>query len=53
MLDVDICAYNLLVLLAQPFAMELSTSHPQESCHYCLGKHIHFLALFALLFLHF
>ena len=30
MLDVDICAYDLLVLLAQPFAIELSTSLPQE-----------------------
>ena len=33
MLDVDICAYDLLVLLAQPFAIELSTSHPQEINH--------------------
>ena len=53
MLDVDICAYNVQVLPAQPFAIELSTSHPQEiDRNNCLGKHIHFLALFALLFLH-
>ena len=53
MLDVDMCAYHVLVLLAQPSAIELTTSHPQEiDCNNCLGKHIHFLALFALVSLH-
>ena len=30
MLDVDMCAYHVLVLVAQPFAIELSTFHPRE-----------------------
>ena len=53
MLDVDICTYDTLVLLAQPFAIRLSTSRPQEiDRDNCLGKHIHFLALFALVSFH-
>ena len=49
MLDVGMCAYHILVLPAQPFSIELSTSLPQEiDCNYCLGNHIHFLALFVL-----
>ena len=52
-LDVDMCAYDVLVLLAQPFAIELSTFNPQEvDYNDCLSKHIHFLALFALESLH-
>ena len=52
MLDVGLCAYNVLVFPAQPSAIELSTSHPQEiDCNSCLGKHIHFLALFVLVML--
>ena len=48
MLDVDMCAYNLLVVLAQPSAIELSTFNPQEiDYNNCLGKHIHFQALSA------
>ena len=53
MLDVDICTYNILVLLAQPFAIKLSTSHPLEiDRNNCLSKHIHFLVLFALVSFH-
>ena len=53
MLDVGLCAYDILVLLAQPFAIKLSTSHPQEiDSNNCLGKHIHFLAHFALVSFH-
>ena len=53
MLDVDMCAYHVLVLLAQPFAVQLSTFTPQEiDCNNCLSKHIHFQALFALVSLH-
>ena len=50
MLDVGLCAYDILVLLAQPFAIELSASHPQEiDYNNCLRKYIPFLALFALI----
>ena len=50
MLDVDICIY---VLLAQPFAIKLSTSRPQEiGRNNCLSQQIHFLALFVLVFFH-
>ena len=49
MLNVDMCVYDVLVLLAQSFAIELSTFNPQEiDCNNCLSKHIHFQALFAL-----
>ena len=51
MLDVDICAHDVLVLQAQPFAIELSTSHFQQiDCNNCtmFGQNIAFLALFAL-----
>ena len=45
MLEVNMYAYHVLVLLAQPFAIELSTFHPQEmACNNCLGKHIHSLS---------
>ena len=48
-LNADMCAYHVLVFLAQPFAIELSVSHPQEiDYNNCVGNHIHFLALFAL-----
>ena len=46
LVDVDLCAYGVLVLLAQLFAIELSAYHPQEIDS--LSKHIHFLALFTL-----
>ena len=47
--DVEMCACHILVLLAQTFAVELSTSHPQIiDYNNCVGNHIHFLALFAL-----
>ena len=47
------CAYHDLVLLAQSFAIELSTFHPQEiDSNNCLGEHIYFLALFALVYFH-
>ena len=53
MLDVDVCAYHVLVLLAQSFAIELSTFTPQEiDYNNCLSKHTHFLALFTLVSLH-
>ena len=54
MLDMDMCAYQVLVLvlLAQPFTIELSTSHQEIDCNNCFGKHIHFLALCALVSLH-
>ena len=53
MLDVGMCAYHVLVLLAQPFAIEMSTFNPQEiDCNNCLSKHIHFQALFVLVSLH-
>ena len=43
------CECHILVLLAQTFAIELSTSHPQIiDYNNCVGNHIHFLALFAL-----
>ena len=49
LLDVDMCADNFLCLPAQSFAIELSTSHPQETDYNnCLGKHILFLTLFFL-----
>ena len=49
MLDVEICACHILVLLAQTFAIELSTSHSQIiDYNNCVGNHIHSLALFAL-----
>ena len=36
MLDVDICAHDVPVLPAQPFAIELSTSHFQQiDCNNC------------------
>jgi len=30
MLNVGMCAYDVPVLPAEPFAIKLSTSHPQE-----------------------
>ena len=52
-MHVDICTYDILVLLAQLFAIKLSASRPQEiDRNNCLGKHIHFLALFALVSFH-
>ena len=52
-LDVDMCAYHVLVLLAQPFAVQLSTFTPQEiDYNNCLSKLIHFQALFVLVSLH-
>ena len=36
MLNVGMCAYDVLVLLAEPFAIKLNTSHPQEiNCNNC------------------
>ena len=48
------CAYQVLVLvlLAQLFTIELSTSHQEIDCNNCFGKHIHSLALCALVSLH-
>ena len=45
MLDLDMCAYDVLVLLAQSFAIEVSTYHQEVDCNNCLGKHIYFLDL--------
>ena len=54
MLDMDMCAHHVLalVLLAQLFTVELSTSHQKIDCNNCFGKHVHFLALCALVSLH-
>ena len=47
MLDVGMCAYHMLIFLAQAFVIKLDTSHPQEiSCN------IHFLVLLVLVSFH-
>ena len=45
-LNAGMCAYHILVFLAQPFAIELSASQPQEiDYNNCVGNHIHLLLI--------